>query len=664
MGEELDKPEKTFSPIDKENIYLKFGFNQVQGWKKTMEDYSIEFLESNEKKFMNIFGIFDGHGGREVPKYLQAHFLEFLNKNKNFLTDKYKEGITETFFELDQKFTTKEAQEELVKYSEEFKPEKEKELNEINDLCSPNEKLTKEELEQVMAFNEVFDPRNIENANIAEFTGATGMIIAVCYKEILIAFAGNSRCLILDKDGKIINQTKDHTLLSENEKKRVDLARSFNDDEEEKKKGEDENIEFLDSTRGFGDLEFKGNEWIEQKDQEISVEPEIVFVPYNNAKYIIFGSHGMFEGDDNKINDEIGKYFFEEINKNKDIKFSEVIKNYFEKIIPEDKNKSEKNFGLDNMSCFVIELKNEEIEKFIKIRDEEIKEEKRKEEERKKKQKEEEMKRKAEEKKKREEERKRKEEEKNKKPEEKKEEVKPEEKKEEVKEEVKQEEKKEAVKEEKKEEIKEEEKKEEKPEEKKEEVKENIEEKKEEEKPEEKQEEKPEEKQEEKPEEKQEEKKEEKQEEKKEEKQEEIKEEVKEEKPEEKQEENKIEIKVEKQEEKPEEIKEEKQEEKKEEIKPEEKQEEKKEEKSEENKIEIVTEQKEEKPEEIKEEKPEEKPEEKQEEKKEENKEENKIEEEKKEEEVKVEIQIEKKEEENKEKEEEKKEEPKEENKE
>ena len=633
MGEELDKPEKTFSPIDKENIYLKFGFNQVQGWKKTMEDYSIEFLESNEKKFMNIFGIFDGHGGREVPKYLQAHFLEYLNKNKNFLTDKYKEGITETFFELDQKFTTKEAQEELVKYSEEFKPEKEKELNEINDLCSPNEKLTKEELEQVMAFNEVFDPRNIENANIAEFTGATGMIIAVCYKEILIAYAGNSRCLILDKDGKIINQTKDHTLLLETEKKRVDLARSFNDDEEEKKKGEDENIEFLDSTRGFGDLEFKGNEWIEQKDQEISVEPEIVFVPYNNAKYIIFGSHGMFEGDDNKINDEIGKYFFEEINKNKNnnIKFSDVIKNYFEKIIPEDKNKSEKNFGLDNMSCFVIELKNEEIEKFIKIRDEEIKEEKRKEEERKKKQKEEEMKRKAEEKKKREEERKRKEEEKNKKPEEKKEEVKPEEKKEEVKEEVKQEEKKEEVKEEKKEEIKEEEKKEEKPEEKKEEVKENIEEKKEEVKPEEKQEEK----------------KEEKQEEKKEEKQEEIKEEVKEEKPEEKQEENKIEIKVEKQEEKPEEIKEEKQEEKKEEIKPEEKQEEKKEEKSEENKIEIVTEQKEEKPEEIKEEKPEEKPEEKQEEKKEEVKEENKIEEEKKEEEVKVEIQIEKKEQKN-----------------
>ena len=205
MGEELDKPEKNYEPIDKENKYVKFGLNQVQGWKKTMEDFAIEFLDPDDKKFMNIFGIFDGHGGREVPKYLSSHFLKFLQKNPNFNIEKYKEAFTETFFEIDKSFTTKEVQEELTKYSEEYKPDKEKELKEINDLCAPNEKLNKEELEQVMAFNEVFDPRNIENANIAEFTGATGMIIAICYRNILVANAGNSRCLILNKEGKILN---------------------------------------------------------------------------------------------------------------------------------------------------------------------------------------------------------------------------------------------------------------------------------------------------------------------------------------------------------------------------------------------------------------------------------------------------------------------------
>ena len=421
MGEELDKPEKNYSPIDENNKYLKFGLNQVQGWKKTMEDYAIHFLDKGENKFMNIFGIFDGHGGREVPKYLSSHFLDSLTKNKNFIAEKYKDAFSETFFELDKSFTTKEAQEELTKYSEEYKPDKEREIKEINDLCAPNEKLNNEELEQVMAFNEVFDPRNIENANIAEFTGATGIIIAVCYRDILVAHAGNSRCLILDQDGKILNKTKDHTMKDENEKKRVDLARSFNDEEEEKKKGEDEHIEYLDSTRGFGDLEFKGNEWIEQKDQEISVEPDILLVPYDKdnkqAKYIIFGSHGMFEGDDDKVNEEIGKFFMDEINKNKEnneVKFSDIIKNYFEKIMAKEKN-NDKSIGLDNMSCFLVELNLEEIKKYIEQKDEQIKEEKRKEEERKRKAKEEEMKRRAEEKKRREEERKRKEEEKKKK---------------------------------------------------------------------------------------------------------------------------------------------------------------------------------------------------------------------------------------------------------
>ena len=417
MGEELDKPEKNYEPIDKENKYVKFGLNQVQGWKKTMEDFAMEFLDPDDKKFMNIFGIFDGHGGREVPKYLSSHFLKFLQKNPNFNIEKYKEAFTETFFEIDKSFTTKEVQEELTKYSEEYKPDKEKELKEINDLCAPNEKLNKEELEQVMAFNEVFDPRNIENANIAEFTGATGMIIAICYRNILVANAGNSRCLILNKEGKILNSTKDHTIKDENEKKRVDLARSFNDEEEEKQKGEDEHIEYLDSTRGFGDLEFKGNEWIEQKDQEISVEPDILLVPYDEAKYIIFGSHGMFEGEYEKVNDEVGKFFIDEINKNSGSKFSDIIKNYFEKIISKEKS-NKNNIGLDNMSCFLVELNNEEIKKYIEMRDKQIQEEKKKEEERKKKLKEEEMKRKAEEKKKREEERKRKEEEKKKKEEE------------------------------------------------------------------------------------------------------------------------------------------------------------------------------------------------------------------------------------------------------
>ena len=36
MGEELDTPKKEYSGKDNSNNYVKFGFNQVQGWKKSM----------------------------------------------------------------------------------------------------------------------------------------------------------------------------------------------------------------------------------------------------------------------------------------------------------------------------------------------------------------------------------------------------------------------------------------------------------------------------------------------------------------------------------------------------------------------------------------------------------------------------------------------------
>lgn len=72
----------------------------------------------------------------------------------------------------------------------------------------------------MITFNEVLDPRNIENANIADFTGSSGIIILICdNKNLFIANAGNSRCLVVNKEGVIINKTKDHTMDNTEEKK-------------------------------------------------------------------------------------------------------------------------------------------------------------------------------------------------------------------------------------------------------------------------------------------------------------------------------------------------------------------------------------------------------------------------------------------------------------
>jgi len=46
----------------------------MQGWRNGMEDSHI--LETNvDGRGIHIFGIFDGHGGKEVAKFVERHFI-------------------------------------------------------------------------------------------------------------------------------------------------------------------------------------------------------------------------------------------------------------------------------------------------------------------------------------------------------------------------------------------------------------------------------------------------------------------------------------------------------------------------------------------------------------------------------------------------------------
>jgi hypothetical protein len=197
------------------------------------------------------------------------------------------------------------------------------------------------------------------------------------------------------------------------EKKRVDLARSLNEEEEENSGFEkDLQAEYLEITKGFGFLEFKGNEWMDQRDQEVSADPDIIEVPLKEIQYIIIGSHGIFgETNDNNnednTNNKICKYFIEEIKNDENKSYSKIIEEYFEKNISKDKNDEK---GLDNMSCIIISLK-DKIQEFVKNKEIIEEEQRKKEEEEIKRKKEEEERKKEEEMKKREEERKKREEE-------------------------------------------------------------------------------------------------------------------------------------------------------------------------------------------------------------------------------------------------------------
>jgi len=48
----------------------------MQGWRTNMEDAHIAKI--NFEPECSLFGVFDGHGGKEVALFVEKHFIEEL----------------------------------------------------------------------------------------------------------------------------------------------------------------------------------------------------------------------------------------------------------------------------------------------------------------------------------------------------------------------------------------------------------------------------------------------------------------------------------------------------------------------------------------------------------------------------------------------------------
>jgi serine/threonine protein phosphatase PrpC len=64
MGPYLTVPKKEKDSQDGENNGLKFGACGMQGWRNTMEDSHISIF--NIIPEVHLFGVFDGHGGKNL----------------------------------------------------------------------------------------------------------------------------------------------------------------------------------------------------------------------------------------------------------------------------------------------------------------------------------------------------------------------------------------------------------------------------------------------------------------------------------------------------------------------------------------------------------------------------------------------------------------------
>ena len=176
-----------------------------------MEDSHIADLNLGGNKAHNVFGVFDGHGGKEVAVWVKRHFTEEFVSNINYQKGDIKKALAETFLKLDEMMLQKDGKAELKKEAK--KAREEDELQ--NQSTNKNN--------QMDLFRQMIDPKADANAEIAMSTGCTANVTAIIDGKIICANAGDSRS-VLCKKGVAYALSIDHKPELEGEISRIEKA--------------------------------------------------------------------------------------------------------------------------------------------------------------------------------------------------------------------------------------------------------------------------------------------------------------------------------------------------------------------------------------------------------------------------------------------------------
>jgi len=313
----------------------------MQGWRKRQEDAHISAVSQGEKKDIDVFGVFDGHGGKEISKFVSNHFIEELIINKNLPKD-MSLALKETFIKMDEIMVTPESIEEIKKYARMSKEEDEKQ--------SKNEPPNS----QMNLLSQLIGPKNPEANDIFMRTGCTACVLGIdeTKKKLYFANAGDSR-VVMCRKGIAEPQSEDHKPEMDSEKTRIYKADGWISDG--RVKGN------LNLTRGFGDLEYKQNKNLKPEEQMITANPDIKVVDFTeDIDFVIIGCDGIW---DCLTNQQACDFVQKRLKENPEIKISKIVEEMLDSIIAKDLY-NESGVGCDNMTCIVIVFKkNKENEK-------------------------------------------------------------------------------------------------------------------------------------------------------------------------------------------------------------------------------------------------------------------------------------------------------------
>ncbi len=321
----LAEPNRTkLSEVGK-GVGLEFAVTGMQGWRKNMEDAHCAITSFGGDPKAALFGVFDGHGGtcvlrncfvgREVAEFASKHLPEELLKDPAYISGNYEKALKNVFLRIDELLSSEAGRKEVV-------------LSALG------------EQEAVSPTKRGMVARQGEGA---EMKGCTANVILVKNGSIVVANAGDSRC-VLARNKKATDLSIDHKPDQDREIQRI--IKAGGTVVEGRVEGN------LNLSRALGDLHYKMNKSLSPEEQMISGEPDVHTLPISkDFDFVVMGCDGVYES---RSSQELVDYFYKELSANGN-KLTPAIEKLLDSMCSPDYMKTE-GIGCDNMTCIVIKF--------------------------------------------------------------------------------------------------------------------------------------------------------------------------------------------------------------------------------------------------------------------------------------------------------------------
>jgi serine/threonine protein phosphatase PrpC len=295
----------------------------LQGSKPTQQDVVV--IRENED--LTIAIVCDGHGGEEVilhpekddniEKTKEKFHKVFPDTHKE-ITEKEDEGEKKLFVDLGKVVASYVSKALANKIEEKLKKAKDPKnsIKDIEDAFLEVDNDLKKLLnhETIKSLTDALsEPRN------AVGTTATVTVFDKKNQAVIVAYVGDSRAVLFDKNNNVIFATKDHTLKNKDEEKRFDKKHIQTDEHGIRRIGWP--LDKLMVTRAFGDFEVKDIKGFISRPELYSMSRDNLSSPLDGLNKILIGSDGFFDFHKNKdfrnVENISDAFNFEKILKNK-----------------------------------------------------------------------------------------------------------------------------------------------------------------------------------------------------------------------------------------------------------------------------------------------------------------------------------------------------------